>query len=387
MQNCEVGSGTGTYSQRGSQGGRPTQRGFRRSLADRPRGSGATRRPRALGKRLQHLKELLDVLPLPASAWAYAEPRVRPNCKVYACPERAVGGSASQGLSKEGNSQNQGRRGLSGIPRSALQAIDDTLALMEDFRERCALWTVTLPDEDYAFMVGTDIWPRFQRRLVDLLVRYLKEVGDEALVLAVVEIGNVRATRTKRPMPHIHIATTGWGRRHPGGGYVLCPSRMDALVHQAALYAGLPSQQREASSNVQGIKKSVRNYLSKYLTKNKPTEGIDLNDGWDALVPHQWWNRSRGARALVMGHMFRLPAAFAAFIVQRQNQLEGLGLGRAGNVTIGFRKTITGDLPIEVFMFDFRTPENLHQALELYVLWEAEQRYGPPRAGGGGLVP
>lgn len=386
MQNCEVGSGTGTYSQRGSQGGRPTQRGFQRTRANQVRGSGASRRPRALGKRLQHVKEVLASLPFEPREWAYSKPRVRPNCKVFACPERAVGGSAPLGLSKEGNSQNQGRRGLSGIPRSALQEIEDTLSLMEDFRERCALWTVTLPDEDYPLMVGTDIWPKFQRRLVDLLIRYLKEVGDEALVVAVVEIGNVRARRTKRPMPHIHIATTGWGRKHPNGGYVLSPSRMDALVDQAALYAGLPSQGRQAASNVQGIKKSVRNYLSKYLTKTSPTKGVDLSDGWEDLVPHQWWNRSAPAKALVMGHMFRLPTAFAAFIVQRQSELEGRGLGRAGNVTIGFRKTITGDLPIEVFMFDFRTPENLHQALELFALWEFEQRYGPPAAGEGGIA-
>ena len=187
-------------------------------------------------------------------------------------------------------------------------------------------------------------------------------------------------------MPHIHIATTGWGRKHPKGGYVLNPARMDALVDLAASYAGLPSLDRSAASNVQGIKKSVRRYLSKYLTKTSPTKGIDVSEGWEDLVPHQWWNRSKGAKALVKGHMFRLPTAFAAFIVQRQNDLEGRGLGRAGNVTIGFRKTITGDLPIEVFMFDFRTPENLHQAMELFVLWEYEQRYGPPVAGGGGIA-
>ena len=257
---------------------------------------------------------------------------------------------------------------------------------MEDFRERLALWTVTLPDEDYEQMVGTDIWPRFQRRLVDLLTRYLRAQGDEALVLAVVEIGHVRTRRTSRPMPHIHVACTGWGRKHSQGGYVLSPTRMDALVADAALYAGLRASDRSAASNVQGIKKSVRRYLSKYLTKGSPDQGMNLDDGWEDLVPHQWWNRSSGAKALVCSHLFRLPTAFAAFIVQRRRQLEAMELGRGGNITVGFRKTLTGDVPIEVFMFDFFCPENLHQGLELYALWAVGLLPDLPDEGGGGTA-
>lgn len=257
---------------------------------------------------------------------------------------------------------------------------------MEDFRERLALWTVTLPDEDYERMVGTDIWPRFQRRLTDLLTRYLTALGDEALVLAVVEIGHVRTRRTSRPMPHIHIACSGWGRKHPEGGYVLSPARMDRLVADAALYAGLPGSSRLAASNIQGIKKSVRNYLSKYLTKGSPKEDMNLENGWEDLVPHQWWNRSANATALVGRHLFRLPPAFAAFIVQRRRQLEAMSLGRGGVIEVGRRKTKTVDRPIEVFMFDFFTPENLHQGLELYALWAVGLLPDLPDEGGGGMA-
>lgn len=365
----------------------PYGRSSRAPWPDRRKGTGAPPRRKGLGKRLQHVKEILECLPFEPSEWAYAEPRVRPNCRVYATPAKAVGGSAALGLSKERNSQNECRRGLSGMPRSARQQIDDTLSLMEDFRERLAFWTVTLPDEDYREMVGTDMWPCFQRRLNDLLIRYLREVGDEALVVGVVEIGDVRAARTRRPMPHIHVVTTGWGRKHPQGGWVLRPSVMDSLVDQAARYAGLPRRSREAASQIQQVKKSARKYLSKYMTKNDPSKEMDVSEGWEDLVPHQWWNRSEAAKALVDGHVFRLPAAFAAFLVARQNQLEGMGLGKAGLVTVGYRKTLTGDFPIQYVAFDFRTPENLHQALELYALWEFQRRHDPPLSGRGGMVP
>ncbi len=61
-------------------------------------------------------------------------------------------------------------------------------------------------------MAGTDIWPRFQRRYIDLITQHLKSYGDEAMVVAVVEIGDIRAKRTGRPMPHIHFVCSGVGR-------------------------------------------------------------------------------------------------------------------------------------------------------------------------------
>jgi len=369
MQNCEVGSGTGTYNQRGSQGGRPTQRGFQKPLPSQVRGSGATRRPRALGKRLQLVKQVRESLPFEPREWDYSEPRVRPNCKVYACPARAVGGSAPLGLSKEGNSQNQSRRGLSGMPHAATRKVRGMLALMEDFRERLCFGTCSLPDEDLHRMAGTDMWPRFQRRYIDLITQHLKQHGDEALVVAVVEIGDIRARRTGRPLPHIHFVCSGYGKRKRNGRWLFDRSDHDRIIAKAAQYAGLPACARPAAGNIQPIRKSVKNYVSKYLTKQAPVKDVDLSDGYEELIPRQWWNRSEAACALLDGHLFKLPQGFAAFVVQRQAELEGQKLGRGGPVQIGVRKTITGELPIEIYRFQFVSPEALHQALELYALW------------------
>ena len=105
------------------------------------------------------------------------------------------------------------------------------LTLMEDFREKLAFITVTLPDEDYAHMAGTNIWPDFQRRYVDLLTRHLKAHGDPALVVGVVEIGDVRAKRTGRPMPHLHVCCTGYGTRLGRKKFLLSPEVNDELIH------------------------------------------------------------------------------------------------------------------------------------------------------------
>lgn len=357
------------------------------SRAPRPERRGVLRtRPRreGLGERLEHVSEVVARLPLAGGEWGYSAPVVNPDLKVFATPERSGAGLPALGSSKESNSQNQCRYGLSGISPHATRNIRNMLTLMEDFREKLAFITVTLPDEDYAAMAGTDIWPKFQRRYIDLLTRHLKAHGDPALVVGVVEIGDVRAKRTGRPMPHLHVCCTGYGTLLPGNRKLLSPKVNDELIELASRYAGLPTHLRGAAGQIQPVRKSVANYVSKYMTKQAKPADLDLSDGWEELIPRQWWNRSEGAKDLLEGKKFRLPPAFAAFMVLRQKQLEEAGLGRGNNVPIGYRKTITGDIPIEVFRFQFTTPEALHQALELYACWclSEQQRM---QSGDGGM--
>ena len=355
--------------------GRQTDRRLSRARSVAPR--------EGLGQRLEHVRDVVARLPLAGPDYAYMPATVHPDCKVYAIPERAVGGPAPLGLSKEGNSQNQGRRGLSGMPHSATRKVKGMLALMEDFRSRLFFGTCSLPDEDLHAMAGTDIWPRFQRRYIDLITQHLKSYGDEAMVVAVVEIGDIRAKRTGRPMPHIHFVCSGRGKRKPNGRWLFDRADHDLIIAKAASYAGLPRNKREAAGKIEEIRKSVKNYVSKYLTKQCPVKDVDLSDGYESLIPRQWWSRSSNACALLDGHLFQLPPAFQAFMVQRQAQLEGMGLGRGGNVQIGSRKTLTGDLPIEIFRFQFKSPEAIHSALELFACWCFEERQRLYSGGGG----
>ena len=242
---------------------------------------------------------------------------------------------------------------------------------MEDFRARIAMWTVSLLDSDYLLLAETGRWPDFQRRVFDLLGRYLKSYGDEAVYVGCVEVGAKRLARTGRPDPHIHVVTTGWGRRRPDGQWLLCPDAMDQLVAKACQYAGLPLAERPAASSVEKVKHSVASYMSKYLTKQAPVDVCETAQDWAELIPRQWWNQSASCKALVDGCLFKLPPAFAAFVVRQSSLLEGLGLGRGGLVTVGHRKTLLSDVPIEMFRFRFRTPESLFQGLELFALWDA----------------
>ena len=345
------------------------RRGFRTPPPIKRRGCRTSRRHEGLGKRLQDLRQLREALPREGPDYAYKEPVLGPQLKVYAVPEGCGGGGAPLGLSKHSNSQNRARSGISGISANGRKFLKDSLLLMDDFRERLCMWTVTLENGDYVEMAGSRKWPMFQRRCIDLLLRHLKAEGDEALAVGAVEIGALRLSKDQRPRPHIHIVTTGWGRRSRDGRWLCSPKVMDHIVAKAAQYAGLQSRPRLAASNVAPIRKSVHNYLSKYLTKDAPPGEMDLSDGWDELVPRQWWLASDAARALVAGALFRLPTGFAAFLVQRQRDLENAALVHARAITIATRKTITGEIPIEVTRFKFRGTDAIRICLEYYALW------------------
>jgi hypothetical protein len=187
-------------------------------------------------------------------------------------------------------------------------------------------------------------------------------------------------------LPHIHFVCSGRGKRKPNGRWLLDRSDHDLIIAKAAQYAGLPTTDRRAAGNIQPVRKSVKNYVSKYLTKQAPVKEVQLDDGYDDLIPHQWWNRSANAHALLEGHLFKLPQGFAMFLVRRQKMLEDQKLGRGGHVQIGVRKTMTGDFPIEIFRFQFFSPEALHSALEYYALWCIAER-SLTDSGGGGMSP
>jgi hypothetical protein len=240
---------------------------------------------------------------------------------------------------------------------------------MDDFRSRCAMWTVTLTDDDYVTLANSHRWPDFQRRVSDLLIRHLQANGDEAFVIAAVEIGAKRFARTGRPDPHIHIVTTGWRTKGPEGEYLLSPRVLDELVAKACQYAGLPLRERPAASNISGIRHPVGAYMSKYLSKQMPVTPEALKGKWEHLIPRQWFNQSKACKAMVDGVMIKLPPAFSAFVVRQQKLLEQFGCGKGGVRTVGYKKRKIEDVPIEVFCFKFVSPEKLLEAVELFALW------------------
>ena len=302
-----------------------------------PRGHRTSPRRQGLGKRLKHARSVWDAVPAKGRDYAYAAPRVGPDLAIWAVPQDGEAQLSRVGLSLPRNSQNRSRTGFKGLTPHGAKQIRWSCKLLEDRKRFLAMWTVTLTDDDYLALSVSGKWPNFQRRVIDLLTRYLKAHGDEAAVIACVEVGAHRLKRTGRPDPHIHLVTSGYGRRREDGQWLLNPHAMDELVAKACQYAGLPSRERAAASNISGVRHSVSKYMSKYMTKQLPVKPEELPKEWANLIPRQWWSQSEACKALVEGVVFKLSPAFAAFVVRKQILLEQLRLGMGGLRTVGWK--------------------------------------------------
>ena len=365
----------------------PRQRRERcaRSARRRPERSG-------FGNQIQCVKKVADELTKFSDYGVYRPAKVGPSLVVRGVPEGLGGGSPTLGLSSLSNSQDTSadgsntptpkgdfpacngkkRHGLEGMSRAGRRFIGDFCQLAEQCRKRMAMWTVNLEDGWYLQLKETGQWALFQRRLIDHLTQLLVDAGDVSLVLGVVELSPKRGARTGRPFPHLHIVTSGWGARAAGGGWLLGPQVMDGLVLKALASCGIRAERVVAASNVEQIRQSVKSYLKAYLKKQVDLPSVDLSDGWEELVPRQWWNRSAAARALVDGHYFKLPPDFVWWMLAQRKDLEELKLGIGGISVVGTRRTLTGERPIEIEWFRFFSPAAISRAIELWLLYERD---------------
>jgi hypothetical protein len=290
--------------------------------------------------------------------------------------------SNSQDTSQEGCSETdqQGqpsvlmktRHGLNGLSSKGRRFIGDFCSLTDQIRRQMAMWTVNLAEDWYVHLKDTGQWPLFQRRLMDHLIQYLTAEGDVALVLGVVELGPKRGARTGRPYPHLHIVTSGWGAHARDGKWLLRAEVMDGLVMKALASCGCHVREVPSASQIAQIKHSAKSYLKAYLKKQVDLPSVDTSDGWQELIPRQWWNRSAAARALVDGHYYQLPPMFVYWMLAQRSALEGLKLGIGGVSVVGERRTLTGFRPIEIEYFRFFSPAAIARALELWLLYERD---------------
>ena len=324
---------------------------------------------RGFGKRLRAVKRVAEELPVTGGDWSYAAPAVNPDLMVWVSPQVGEDVCPSLGLVSSSKFGRPVRHGLKGITNAGKKQIRSASKLLEDVRSRLFFITINLPDADYIDLMASGKWPIFQSETRSLIARLLKDAGDEAVVIGVCEIGPKRLATTGLACPHLHILCTGRGRKSPDGGWLITKHVIDDLVAKAAEKAGLPPRDRSPGRQLSDVKWSVGSYMSKYLTKAQAVDPLSLPEDQHNLIPHQWWNQSEACKALVDGHLFRLPPAFSAFLMRQRALLERLNLGHMGSRQMGERTTISRVIPIELFYFRFRSPESLHQAIELFCLW------------------
>lgn len=237
------------------------------------------------------------------------------------------------GLSIAPNSKRPPRYGLQGLPAAGRKQVSRSLALLEENRRCLSFWTVSLPTAALISLAQSDRWPAFQDRLRQELIRKLRSAGLPALVVGVAELQPKRSRAAGIPCPHLHVVFQG--RKSPGHGWALSPAELDAVIAAALATAeahapdGIAAEDWLAQAgNVQPVRKSVRAYLSKYMTKGSGDTRQWIGHAAESLIPRQWWFWSRDLRVWVLEHVFPISFPFLCWIHTHRKELEELGFAR-----------------------------------------------------------
>lgn len=232
----------------------------------------------------------------------------------------------SLGSSIAPNPKRPPRHGLNGLPAAGRKQISRALALLEEMRPLLSFWTVTLPTESLSALCRAGTLPAFQDRLRKELARLLRRAGLPDLVVGVAELQPKRSRAEGRPCPHYHLVFQG--RRTRGSGWALTREQLDGVIAAALTTAGVHASDLRSAGNVQQVKKSVRAYLAKYMTKGSGDCARWIGGVHEELIPRQWWFWTRSLRSWVLEHVFPLAYGFLAWVHEHRRGLEELGLLR-----------------------------------------------------------
>jgi hypothetical protein len=237
------------------------------------------------------------------------------------------------GLSLAQRSKRGTREGLKGLPAAGRKQVWRSLALLEDDRRLLSFWTVSLPTASLLALARADSLPVFQDRLRKELARRLQRAGLPARLVGVVELQPQRSRAAGIPCPHWHVVFQG--RKSPGHHWALSPADLDEVIRAALASAGAPvppdcdaAEFLKAAGNVQQVKRSVRAYLSKYMTKGSGDTSRWVGTEAEALLPRRWWFWSRPLRSFVMAHVFPIAFGFLCWCHKHRRDIEEAGLAR-----------------------------------------------------------
>jgi hypothetical protein len=124
----------------------------------------------------------------------------------------------------------------------------------------------------------------------------------------------------------------------------------------------------KSAGNVQQVRKSVRAYLSKYMTKGGNDTAPHLGGQWEPLLPRQWWFWSRPLRDWVLKHVFPIAFPLVAWVHLYREELQKLGLLRVRVL----------DLPDPrapmTFEVNWLSPEHCAEVIRIWQLdeWDAD---------------
>ena len=242
--------------------------------------------------------------------------KVWPNGEVWAGHLPSKG--SQLGLSNLHNNHNA-PPGSKGISRNGKRKVRQGAYLVEtEAGKRCmSFLTCTLPggSSDDAYQ-ACRLWGEIVRRFIQELRRELLRRGLSGDVVGCTEIQPKRFATTGEVWPHLHVVFRGKKRAGP---WLISKKRANLMWARCVnAVLGIPMEDLAASTRIETIrtKKSVAQYLGKYLSKGEDDcqEYLEKNPG--IKLPTQWHHCNHGLNQQIKADTVKLRPKTAAFVIQ-----------------------------------------------------------------------
>lgn len=215
------------------------------------------------------------------------------------------------------------RYGLKGITSKGKRIVRNACYLLEKEADKRFLTfaTVTLPELEYEDMALIhENWHRAVEAYRREIRRELIKQGLPGEIIGVTEIQPKRWEKTGLPVLHCHFV---WLGRERGKDWAVSTGKHDE-IWERAVRTVLPDVIADFSSsaNMQCVKKSAENYLSKYMSKGADSVAKVAESGLSNLLPKQWWSCSRSLSRRIAREL-RIFSKGTQWIVDRAKMVDG----------------------------------------------------------------
>lgn len=208
------------------------------------------------------------------------------------CPgmyESTLEEARSLGSSNASNSHRSSIRGLKGISGYGRRMIRNGAHILEQAVgvRRCALLTVTIPPlPEEVYKEVTREWSEIVRIFTQWIVRMLGRAHGYKWVIGCVEIQEKRMENEGGLPLHLHLVFQSRTKRE----FTLNLHEV-SRVWQRAICSRVPaaaSVNYSSATRIEGVKKSVAGYISKYLSKGV-NQNVLVSVSKGFKLPSAWW--------------------------------------------------------------------------------------------------
>lgn len=214
--------------------------------------------------------------------------------------------------------------GLNGLRGAAKRNVRSACVLLQQiFGKPClALLTCTVPlVTKRAIELINEQWGQIVRKFLQELTRLLKRRGLPEDYVNVTEIQEDRLKQRKLLVPHLHIVFVG---RLPRKTWAIDKTEIRELWNRIISNHTDVDFDGRASTRIEPIKHSVRNYLTKYISKGTAIEKAK-EYGLTEQLPRRWYSMTRNLANAVKASIQKLDAGITDFIERNLERFKQYG--------------------------------------------------------------